>query len=314
VIAGRDEHMVNTFRGNGDGSFQLLASSPGSGYASSVVLSDVNHDGIPDAITTENDNPTGNFVAVRLGNGDGTFGPPRRFPTAFGYRVGVADFNGDGNPDLLVLGSTMQVYFGDGAGNFSTPVDTNFSGRQLAIGDFNGDQIPDVAVLGSSEIDVFIGRGDGTFNPRITYPAQQYPNGLFAADLTGSGIVDLVYSDVNTSFQNVINILRGNGDGTFRQGAQLSAPHSNFTYLLAAADVDGDDHLDIVGAEGSGGTVAIWRGHGDGTFDPPLSFFSASSMLTFGVADINGDGKPDVVILNNGYTLSAISVLLNRTP
>ena len=110
--------------GEGDGTFEPPAIYPtdqGPGFAGPgpVAVADLTGDGIPDLIYA--DYVTGN-VAVRLGNGNGTFGPEATFPAEAGsYSVKVVDLNGDGKPDLVVanaVDNSVSVLLGNGNGTF----------------------------------------------------------------------------------------------------------------------------------------------------------------------------------------------------
>src|SRR5262249_2896929 len=140
----------------------------------------------------------------------------------------VADFNGDGAPDLafftnigelvVILGNNAaQVISGSGVnGSFSTaPI----------VGDFNGDGKPDLAIAGISYVNggsvpttwIQLGNGDGTFQAIVSYP---YGDPVLTGDFNGDGILDLVVVDISG---NVAGVLYGNGDGSFRQGLFLSS-------------------------------------------------------------------------------------------
>ena len=222
-----------------------------------VAAVDVDGDKKADLIITA---PFNRDSFVLLGNGDGTFQPPRMIGSGV---LRVADFNGDGKADLLCAG--LVVRLGNGDGTFGNPIFTpaaqnltalNFAGA-IAVGDFNGDGKLDVAHT-SSWHDAFgmawvwLGNGDGTFRPMP-------PNDLFSnagnspsapqvavGDFNGDGKLDLAIGAGNftslTGPTSFIGIMLGNGDGTFRKGTTVSL----FGVLLTTADVSGDGNVDLV--------------------------------------------------------------------
>ena len=118
---------------------------------------------------------TSNIVSVLLGNGDGTFKSAVTYDAGVGcFWVAVADFNGDGKPDLVVMGGNDGVLLGNGDGTFQAaiPIPPGSYETPLAVGDFNGDGKLDLVgadfnVRGS--IDVLLGNGDGTFQTPVNY-------------------------------------------------------------------------------------------------------------------------------------------------
>jgi hypothetical protein len=205
----------------------------------------------------------------------------------------------------------------------------------VAIADVNGDGFPDLVVTNwcsdstctGGAVGVLLGKGDGTFQAAVLYPSGGlFANSVAIADVNGDGNLDLVVANcgsnspndcVSTSNSGVVAVLLGKGDGTF----QAAAPYSlgaNGATSVAVADVNGDGKLDVIVATGSntGGLVGVLLGNGDGTFQAEVTYGSGGiSPLALAVADVNGDGHPDVVIANqcvdSTCTSSNVGVLLN---
>jgi FG-GAP-like repeat len=227
--------------------------------------------------------------------------------------VVVADFNGDGKPDIAVSNfdtNTIAVFLNDGSGNFSAPIVTNvqlnsslgLNVGSLAVGDFNEDGKPDlvVATIAGGQVSiVLLGNGDGTFSQQPPIPNSFGFLRAEVADLNGDGHQDLVFA-----LDGSLAVSLGKGDGTF--GAMTTLPSASYPGLyfgLSVADFNGDGKLDIAATDfGSGtggfGSLVFYSGNGDGTFANPtavtLSIASFPGSLASG--DFNGDGKRDVLI------------------
>lgn len=288
-------------------------------------VADFNGDGKLDLLVIEV-----NSLSVYLGHGDGTFSLAPTSPSLGTISLNpggaaVADFNGDGKPDIALAltpsqipdSGKFQVALGNGDGTFTAGQLTQSLGAfQVYTGDFDGDGNADLAILNGSEISqppidsvsVFLGNGDGTFTFKSITPAGNYPLAAAVGDYNGDGKADLAVLDLNTS---TITILLGNGDGTFTPGPQT--PATGVTPVaLVAADFNQDGILDLAVANsgmsptgvGVPGTVSILLGNGDGTFRTapnavtggPGVGIGPQNPETIAVGDFNGDGKADLVI------------------
>ena len=230
----------------------------------------------------------------------------------------VADFNGDGIPDLaIVKDNDLVVWLGDGSGNFTQVSDTPTTGANnpianpqlMKVGDFNDDGKLDVAVgVGDSSVTMFLGNGDGTFRqaPNSPFSLPNYVSSLWTVgDFNGDGQLDLLIAVNSGPTVNQVQVLFGNGDGTF---STISAATSFGTAddnqaIFGVADFNGDGKLDILTTPSSYGDPGygianVLFGNGDGTFTPTTLFNnSITGYVTAGeAADFNGDGKEDFVI------------------
>jgi len=141
-------------------------------------------------------------------------------PAGGGPAAAVADFNGDGIPDLALanFGSDIvSVYLGNGDGTFGSPRDFAVGSGPLSVvvGDFDGDGSPDLVVVNfqSSNVSVLLGNGDGTFQAARNIPVGGGPVCALVIDINGDGVQDLA---VANSESESVSILLGNGDGTFQ--------------------------------------------------------------------------------------------------
>ena len=276
----------------------------------SIVTADFNGDGIPDLASAAGENT----VAVFLGTGDGTFtgpftvtGPPYAFD-----QMAVGDFNDDGIPDLAVtsyVNSDVTILLGNGDGTFATVSQTLSAGlapTSIAVADFNRDGILDLAMssLADNVVTVLLGNGDGTF--RVGTPATagtgSISYGLAVGDFNGDGKIDVAVSDSDLGSSvvnsNIVNILLGNGDGTFTLSSKSPATGQN-PYGGTVADFNADGNLDLAIPNELDGTVTVLLGKGDGTFNTvPETSATGGTPVQLAVGDFNGDGIPDLAAAN----------------
>ena len=311
---------VGVLLGNGDGTFQSVV-GVSDASASVVVVADVNGDGKPDLLT--NGCPSGNtcsnggVVGVVLGNGNGTFQPEVTYGSggSAAYSIAVSDVNRDGKLDVLVAnGSGVAVLLGNGNGTFQSAVGvSDASGSIVAAADVNGDGKPDLLTNGCPNgntcsnggvVGVALGNGDGTFQPEVTYGSGgSSASSLAVADVNGDGKLDVLAGNVGVG---VVGVLLGNGDGTFPSEVTYGSGGS-YAESVAVADLNGDGKPDWVVANqceaancpSELGIVGVSLGNGDGTFRPAVTYSSGGYYaISIAVADVNGDGKPDLLVAN----------------
>ena len=311
--------------GNGDGTFASQVDYPTGAYSEQVVVGDFNNDGKPDlAVANSAEYGGTQGISVLLGNGDGTFQNATNY-AAGSYPVGVAvgDFNADGKLDLAVTNSAVaggtpnvSILLGNGDGTFKTAM--NFAaGVQpigVAVGDFNRDGRLDLAVANeeSTNVSILLGKGDGTFQAPINYGVAPNPFAVVTGDFNGDGKLDLAVTNISGDYQvgPGVNVLLGNGDGTFQSAVNYSLLTQPL--WMSVADFNGDGSLDVAVATGAG--ISMFFGKGDGTFK--VANYS-SQVQSFSVApgDFNGDGRLDVAIPNYFYggPTGAVAVLQQKS-
>lgn len=231
------------------------------------------------------------------------------------YPQVVADFNGDGKLDVAGIscsGGFIYVTLGNGDGTFRTAVFTAVSPSptyQMLAADLNGDGKADLAFISSSnQVTVLLGNGDGTFQPAKTITTGNVTYSMAAVDMNGDGKLDLV---LPASGDNAIDVLLGNGDGTF-QPFIASSTGAAVPVLEAVGDFNGDGKLDVAVGDGQVAQVTMMFGNGDGTLSLGGSY--AGTFYTITAADLNGDGKLDLVGLgttSHGGYAGAVYMLGN---
>jgi hypothetical protein len=296
-------------------SFSFRTSAYSAGLAPwAVATGDFNRDGKLDLAVT---NFMDNTVSIFTGNGDGTFKALGTAATGQSPQgVVAADFNGDGKLDLAIGddSGTVSILLGKGDGTFETRADysTGTGAQAVAVGDFNRDGKLDLAVANygpgfqNSTVLIFLGKGDGTFQPQVAYAAGVNPVGVLVGDFNRDGKLDLAVLDNNAPFG--ISILLGNGDGSFQNPVLYSAGTNSRVGIVA--DFNSDGKLDLAVANIGDNDVSILFGNGDGSFQAPVNYPVGTYPTALWGADFNGDGKLDLITANT--TGNSVSVLLGN--
>jgi hypothetical protein len=277
------------------------------------------------------------LVTVLFGNGDGTFQAAQGY-NAGAYGAIATDnvyVGTGGTPEVVVangyecgscLDSSVSVLFNNGSGGFPSleAFPTNaYSAAGVAVADVNGDGVQDVLmVLGGASysggppslVGVFLGGFDPTTGCYILGPDQTYSTGasgstsIQVVDVNRDGIPDVIVANQCDIYGNCppnsVSILLGNGDGTFQQAQLYAVPGFSAT-SVAVADVNADGAPDLVVSVGSSldfaqlGTVYVLLGNGDATFQSAQPYDSGGALAnSVEIADVNGDGNPDIVVAN----------------
>jgi C1A family cysteine protease len=302
------------------------------------LTGDFNGDGKTDLVHLVNNN----YLHTWNSRGDGTFDIKNRFPaqngyalnTTAGYRFLVGDFNGDGKSDLfhIVNNDYSNTWLSRGDGTFDIknrfPAQNGYAMQNTAnyhfiVGDFNGDGKSDlIHIVNNDYSHVWISRGDGTFEVKNRFPAQNtYALNntagyrFLAGDFNGDGKTDLMHI-VNNDYSHV---WLSRGDGTFdiknRFPAQNGyAMQNTANYNFTVGDFNGDGKMDLIHIVNNDYSH-VWISRGDGTFDIKNRFPAQNTYAMNNVAgyrflpgDFNGDGKTDLVhIVNNNYSHTWLS-------
>jgi hypothetical protein len=306
------------------GGFEPAMSTASSFIGFQPVVADMNNDGRLDlalqGYCADQCASAPEGIQTMLDNGDGTWtvGTPRAVEYHAGQRV-AADVTGDDIRDLVIgdLGlhpdyaGAVRYYPGLG-GEFGPGV-LVWSGNSLhglVAADLNNDGMRDL-VVGSEpalepRVEVLLATGAGTFAPAVTLGGFVPNERLYARDFNADGKLDLV------GFRsNYLVMLPGNGDGTFGSSVISNAPHASGLYgsrkIDAFADFNGDGHLDL--AIPASSAVGLSLGRGDGTFDEPRHYETGGSTGALAVGDLDGDGRLDMLVNNEGDNVSVLRAL-----
>jgi hypothetical protein len=326
---------VSILLGQGDGTFQPAQSYAAGFGPQAVALGDFDHDNNLDlAVANGGGDPAPvGTVSILLGKGNGTFqAAPSYMVGPYPLSVAVGDFNGDGIPDLAIANqggvagtATVSVLLGNGDGTFrlAGTLDAGSGANSIAVGDFNGDGKPDIVTTNfyesvvrgvadtiESDVRIFLGNGDGTFQAATVFAAGLGPVFVAVGDFNADGVLDLAVANSGGYLQpgSTVSILLGNGDGTFKDAQNYDA--GSAPRAVAVGDFNRDGIPDLVAANSSTGMVSVLLGNGDGTFKAPQSYPIGSNPDSVAVGDFNGDGSLDLAVANGGSPM--VNILLGN--
>lgn len=315
--------------------FAVRAIIDAGAYPDSIAAADINRDGHIDLIVSSGND--GNVSVLRNATAPGAaprFAAPQHFDAHDAHAVVTADVNGDGLPDVVAADSgsdTISILLDTTPPSAATlgiaapaSFPTGANPRAIAAADIDGDGRHDLVVANydEGEVSVFMNTAAPgaapAFAPRGVFDAGEFPTSLTFADLNGDGKPDLLLADLTADwFSVLLNATEPGRTPAFAARQQISM--SAGVRSITAADIDGDGRTDAV-ATTSDDDLNAWLvvalnttppGAGAVTFSPPQAFAIVGSPDTVAIADINGDGRPDVVLLHLGS--DQVSVFINTT-
>lgn len=236
--------------------------------------------------------------------------PISRIPLPRGFHphsIAVADFTGDGHSDIALCGEQFLLLAGDGRGGFRPIAQTAECGAHpmaMTAADLDGDGRMDIAVANhdTDHLTVLHNEGGGRFAASTVHVhSVPHPHTVAAADVNGDGHVDLI---TDSWQENRLTLVLADGRGGWQTpGVTLDTglgPYIN----IVAADLDGDGKIDLImpnaRPDDPHDRITILFGDGHGHFQQatqsPLVAGTRPFMIE--VADVNGDGRPDIVVTN----------------
>jgi hypothetical protein len=315
VVGNEYDDNVSVLLGKGTGKLKGTHNYPAGDLPFGIAIGDFDRDGKKDLVVVDYQ---GDRVSILLGNGDGSFQAPIPHPVASSpYYVAIGKFNGDNRQDLAVAtydGAAVSILLGKPGGDFDPAVDypTGKSATSVDVADFNHDGDQDVMALTyEAGYRLFMGNGDGTFDPRINIPSGTHTGeGMVVGEFNGDHAPDIAANNCEgASADGRVYVRQGLGDGTFTGVRTYTA--GSCSYQPGAADVNRDGNVDLLMSNVDQGTVDVLRGRGDGRFRP-VRRFPATQGENYSVAAgrLNADKGPDLAVPD--YDHPKVAILLNK--
>lgn len=278
---------------------------------------DVNRDGIADLVGSGSSG-----TAIFRGRGDGSFvGAQDYEATGRLRRLAVADLDGDGDQDAVVVGDSVDgprpgivVLMNTGAGQLElvtaqagSGLDRDDTFEAPILADFDADGDLDIAFWSGNEIVLIEHTPDGLFSSRRTLPAPDPCLGcqLLSSDFDGNGFPDLTLLDEHLT--NTIRLIFNEGSWSF-SGQTLDVTPYQAPIGITDATGDGLDDI-ILSTDDSDQELAVLPSRGNGSFNTPITSDVTQDATWAFPGDFDGDGDQDLLVVK--YARHDIVLLRN---
>ncbi|CAH0307807.1 Ycf48-like protein [Pedobacter sp. Bi27] len=275
-------------------------------YANIASLTDVDGDGILDVVTEQD----ASFSILRNAGvkGSVSFDQVKTFKhDQASQKIAIADFDGDGKPDFLLNNSlysntsnSLTIFRNTsitGQVSLADKIEVNASGIYFLTSDIDLDGRPDIVIRGTEQVAVLrnISKpGEIKFEKAFYYYGPGSPSGFITTDLDNDGRMDLVMISSGGGFMTQMRNTSLPGNISFTKVAEIAI--SSTTHQLRAEDLDGDGNIDLVTRDHVLNTFDIFKNTGGLlATSPTLSFNTAERWYDFTIADLDGDGKMDIL-------------------
>jgi len=322
VVVSIIDNIISVFKNTstaGSVSFAGRVDFPTALSPSSVVIGDLNGDGKPDMITTNNAGGSSSISIFKNTSSNGviSFASRRDYQTgtnAYSYPgdAAIMDLDSDGRPDIVVANSDYTVSVFKNTGNFlnilldvkkNYPVGLN--ARGIAINDFDGDGKSDIVATNNTYSTLSIIRNTSTngiisFGTTVDLPSSKGPNGIATGDMDNDGKPDLI---VMNQDDRTISVFKNTSSiGTITFNAKTDYQFGGYPGKVCLSDIDGDGKPDLTLANGFQGGFSVFKNTSNTSgisFEEPIEFDGGSTPNSIAITDIDGDGIPDAAVCSN---------------
>ncbi|MFI5297912.1 MAG: FG-GAP-like repeat-containing protein [Polyangiales bacterium] len=308
VTGNSDASSISVSLNEAGRTFAVNVDYPTQYQVAHIAVGDLNGDGHPDIVASE----YLNFEAF-LGSSSGAFGTGIRLPrdsNRDSSDAAIADVDGDGLNDIVALDyqtnpsypAQIRILKNLGKMTFSVTVlpSTYATVGHLVAKDVNGDGAVDL-ILGSESLVIRLNDGKGNFGPEVTYAAGIVVDDIAVGDLDGDGFVDIALTDQTMVGGTTcsLTVLMNDGHGGFAKRLEYDAEKT--VAGIAVGDVNGDGHPDVVVAESNSdnNAIGVYLNDGSGALSPRVVFSGGPAPTNVQIADMDADGRADVVTTNN---------------
>jgi len=305
--------------------FTKISTLSTNSYPRHIVSNDIDGDGRPDLVVTNH--LASGFSVFRNTGGNGTiaFASPLNFISGTEpFATAIGDLNGDGKHDVVTHsypGNALHIFI-----NASTPGIIAFASKIdipaglnpifMAIADLDKDGKPEILAVNNNgnSVSVFKNTTNAaiSFAPKVDFPIGKYPGNLFVVDFDGDGYSDVAAVNFD---DNTVSVLRNTSTNTNLSFASKKDYSTGVNpFWVTAGDLDNDSKAEMIVTNSGSNSVSVFKNTGvTGTlsFAAPVTLTVGNSPLSVSVADINGNGKPDLTITNFGS--NNISVINNTS-
>jgi hypothetical protein len=293
-----------------------------------IAIGDLDGDGKPDIVVTNFNAGNASTISVFKNTSNGgsiSFAEKVDYSTGNGsIDVAIADLNGDGRPDLIVSSGNSGFFsffknISSSAGTISFAAKQDYTLHShpdnITIADIDRDGKPDLITSNFSDNTISIFRNNSTggylfFDEKIDYPAGSNPSFITTGDMDGDGKIDIILSNYSSGSISFFRNLGVRALVSFAPKQDLLTGVSN----IAIADLDGDGKPDIFAGRGLNGKASIlqntYSGTGGFSFAPGVDFVASEYDTYVSVGDLDGDGKPELLVANT--TANSVSIFKNR--
>lgn len=288
-------------------------------WPESVAIGDVNSDGRNDVVLATSsyfDEQNDYQIFVFLQEKTGNLSSPVKYSAGNGESVDIADINDDGKNDVVVTASNAIGVFLQNVNGALDPMiiyPSNHSSHsntyKVRTGDFNNDGLIDVVSIDwgtqSHNVDVYLQNDNNKLNEPVSYVIKHggYDD-LEVEDVNNDGLTDIIVMSGQSYVYDNIGILLQNSSGTFDSPVYYDTGINRNTSGVAVGDIDDDSLQDIIvtyGGNRPSSFIAAFLQNDSGKLEPCVSYSSYDCPESVEIADVNHDGRNDVIVLHGGW-------------